>query len=374
LFAGGGTGGHLFPAIAIAEEIRRLKPEAEIAFVGTRGKIEASVVPARGYKFHTIWISGFRRKLTAENLLFPVKVVVALVQSFFLMRALKPNVVVGTGGYVCGPVLFAASLLGIPTLLQEQNSYPGATTRMLSSRVDEVHISFETTRRYLRRSANVKLSGNPTRHEVAQIVRERGAKFFGLDSTAKTLLVFGGSLGARSINNAILSISTELVQSGVQIIWQVGADDYERIVEQVQREGRQNQVKVYRFIEQMEYAYAVCDLAVCRAGATTVAELARDGVPSILIPYPFAAADHQTENAKAMVEAGAAIMIRDDELGSKLLIAVHDLLNDVGKRKQMAARALSLSRPDAAATLAQAVLRLVRSGYVGTGKRLQIQA
>jgi UDP-N-acetylglucosamine--N-acetylmuramyl-(pentapeptide) pyrophosphoryl-undecaprenol N-acetylglucosamine transferase len=372
LFAGGGTGGHLFPAIAIADEIRKLRPAVEIDFVGTRGKIEARVVPNRGYPFHTIWISGFRRKLTPANILFPVKVVVALVQSFFLIRKLHPDVVVGTGGYVCGPVVFVASLLGIPTLVQEQNSYPGVTTRLLSSRVNEVHISFESSRRHLKCVDNVRLSGNPTRSAIGGVSREAGAKLFGLDPKLSTLLVFGGSLGASSINMALMRICSDLAGSGIQIIWQVGPDDFERIRQQIEREGKQKYIKIHKFIEQMEHAYAACDLAVCRAGATTVAELARAGVPAVLVPYPFAAADHQTENARAMVDVGASVILRDHELGSGLLRVVQGLLNDSAKRKQMSDRALTMSKPDAAVTLAQAVLNLAKSEHAGTGKSLQI--
>ncbi len=372
LFAGGGTGGHLFPAIAIADEITKLNPTAAIAFVGTKGKIEARVVPDKGYRFYAIWISGFRRTLTAENILFPLKVVVALVQSFFLIKKVKPNVVVGTGGYVSGPVLYVASLLGVPTLVQEQNSYPGVTTRLLSSRVDEVHISFERSRKHLKRTDNVKLTGNPTRDAVGKISREEGARHFDLDPSKKTVLVFGGSLGASLINTAMLEAGTALASSNVQIIWQTGSDDLDGVKKQIKQGHQQERIKVYAFIEKMEYAYAACDLAVCRAGATTVAELARAGVPSILVPYPFAAADHQTENARAMVDSGASVMIRDNELKGDLLTSIKALLQDGTKLKKMSESAHGLSKPDAASTIAQAVMTLAKNYHDRTGKGLQI--
>ena len=360
VFAGGGTGGHLFPAIAIAGEIKRIKPEAEITFIGTQHKIEATVVPQHGYGFETIWVSGLRRRLSLENILFPVKIVVALVQSFFLIRRLKPNVVVGTGGYVCGPPLFIALLLRIPTLIQEQNSYPGITTRLMASRANEVHLSFNSSKGYLKRTDNVSISGNPTRADVGNTPREVGAAYFELSLAKPTLLVFGGSLGASSINNAVLGILSQLVAGGIQIVWQTGESDYQRIELEANRLANtfSGTVTVQKFIDKMEYAYAVCDLAVCRAGATTVAELSKAGVPSVLVPYPYAAADHQTGNARTMVEAGAAVMIKDTELGTVLLSTIRTLIADRARMRRMQENARRVGRPDAASVIARAVLNL----------------
>lgn len=362
LFAGGGTGGHLFPAVAVADEVKKIKPEAEITFVGTKGDISGRVAPIRGYKFVPIWIGGFKRRLTLETFLFPVKLVVSLMQSFLLMRRLKPTVVVGTGGYVCGPVAYMGSVLGIPTLIQEQNSYPGFTTRFLSSRVDQVHISFESSKRFFRQARNVQLSGNPTRATLGTIPRAEAASFFGIDVQKKTLLVFGGSLGASSINRAVLGILSGLMASGIQMIWQTGENDYDTIIASsgYQAEKERGTIRVFKFIERMEYAYSACDLALCRAGATTVAELTRAGVPSVLIPYPYATADHQMENAKAMVESGTAIVITDNALSGELLNTLQDLLADEERLKQMSERALAISKPKAAATIAQAVIGLAR--------------
>ncbi len=364
VLAGGGTGGHLFPGLAIADEIKRIYPEANITFIGTKEKIEARVVPQRGYNFVPIWISGFRRRFSWSNLLFPVKVVTALVQSFFLMKKLKPDVVVGTGGYVCGPPLYVASLLGIPTLIQEQNSYPGITTRKLASRVNEVHLTFENSKRYLQRLDNVKLSGNPTNAKLGTVSREDGAKHFSLTPSTKTLLVFGGSLGATSINNEIERILPELMKLNVQLIWQTGSLDFERSENTVQRMlggASTQQVKVLKFIENMECAYAAADFVVCRAGATTLAELTRVGLASILVPYPFAAADHQTENARAMVEANAAMMIKDSELKEKLFSTIQEFLADESRLKAMSEKAKSLGKPEAASTIADAVIALARA-------------
>lgn len=358
VFAGGGTGGHLYPAIAIADELRRRCPDAKITFVGTKGKIEARVVPATGYGFATIWVSGFRRTLSWSLLLFPIKMIVSVFQSLALLRRLRPSVVVGTGGYVSGPPVFAATVLGIPALLQEQNSYPGVTTRLLAGRVQEVHLTFEASRRFLRRTDNVRLSGNPVRSAVGGAGRAEAARFFGLQPSVTTLLVFGGSLGAATVNAAVRRHLRTLLDRGLQLIWQTGREDAAAAARAVRAEGAEERVKVSPFIEHMEFAFAAADLAVCRAGATTLAELALAGLPSVLVPYPYAAADHQTENARAMVQQGAALLCPDSEAGHRLGPMVLELVNDPGRLRSMAQQARSMARPDAAAVLADAVVRL----------------
>ncbi len=358
VIAGGGTGGHLYPALAIADEIRRRHPNADILFVGTRGKIESRVVPGRGYRFVTIWISGFRRRLSAETLLFPLKVAVALIQSALLVRRTKPDVVIGTGGYVCGPVVAAAQFLGKRTLIQEQNSVPGATTRMLAPRADEVCIAFEGSAAYLRRRDNVRLTGNPTRERIGNVSRSEGSRVFGLDPGMTTLLVFGGSRGASTINAAVAPLAQDLAAEGVQILWQTGREDFERI--RASCGGFSERIKMYPFIDSMEDAYAACDLAVCRSGASSIAELTRAGVPSVLIPYPHAAADHQTENARAVAAAGAGILLSDSDAGTLLGATVRRLLGDRVQLSAMGSAARLLGKPGAAADLADAVERLAQ--------------
>lgn len=360
LFAGGGTGGHLFPGLAIADEVKRRQPDASITFVGTKDRIEARVVPQRGYAFAHIWIGGLQRKLTLGNVLFPLKVVTALVQSFFLIKKLKPDVVVGTGGYVCGPPLYVASLLRIPTLIQEQNSYPGITTRWLAPRVSEVHLTFESSKRFLSRQDNVRVSGNPTSARLGTATRTEGATYFSLNPERTTMLVFGGSLGAHSINVAIARMLESIMKLHIQVIWQTGDADFERCTAALRPEWKDD-VRIQKFIEQMEYAYAAADFAICRAGASTLAELTRVGVPAILIPYPHAAADHQTENARAMVEADAAVMIRDNELGEKLLATLSKFHADASRLRAMKENAKRIGKPEAAARIADAVLRLAKA-------------
>jgi UDP-N-acetylglucosamine--N-acetylmuramyl-(pentapeptide) pyrophosphoryl-undecaprenol N-acetylglucosamine transferase len=362
-FAGGGTGGHLFPAIAIADAVRRVTPDAEILFIGTKGKIESQVVPSRGYRFVPIWISGFSRSLSFSTILFPVRVAVSVLQSVALMMKEKPGVVVGTGGYVCGPPVMAASLLGIPTLIQEQNSYPGATTRLLAKRVNEVHITFENTRRFLRRKDNVHLTGNPVRALVGTIARAGGAASLGLDPERTTLLVVGGSQGAVSINTAMLAIVPPLLAQGVQVIWLTGEREFARVQKQLGTPPVRGGLLLRPFLADMEQALAAADLVVCRSGASTLAELMCAGLPSILVPYPHAAADHQTENARAMVEAGAALVCADGDIGTRLETMIHELLGNATRRAAMGTAAKAMGKPGAAQTLANAALTLARSHH-----------
>jgi UDP-N-acetylglucosamine--N-acetylmuramyl-(pentapeptide) pyrophosphoryl-undecaprenol N-acetylglucosamine transferase len=355
LFAAGGTGGHLYPAIAIAEELRRLEPSAVIEFAGTKKKIEARVIPQKGYPFHPIWISGFSRRLRLDNLLFPVKVVVSLLQSFFLIRRLRPDIVIGTGGYVCGPVLFVASLSGIPTVVHESNSYPGVTTRMLAGRVTKVFTTFEITRSWLSASAKVDVVGNPTRAELSAATRSEGAAAFGLSPERPTLFVFGGSLGAASINSAMPAVVSLAVARGWQVIWQTGETD-KGSAAKVQHHA---DIKVMTYVDRMDLGYAAADLVVCRSGATTLAELTRLGKPAILVPYPYAAANHQELNADAMVAAGAAVMLKDAALQNELTGTVERLMNDNGARNDMAQKSLALGRPDAGAVIAHKLRSMI---------------
>jgi UDP-N-acetylglucosamine--N-acetylmuramyl-(pentapeptide) pyrophosphoryl-undecaprenol N-acetylglucosamine transferase len=355
LFAAGGTGGHLYPAIAIAEEIQKQRAGAKIEFVGTKDKIEARVVPERGFAFSTIWISGFHRRLTLDNLLFPVKVVVSMVQSFFLVRRLKPGVVVGTGGYVCGPILCAAVLSGIPTVAHESNSYPGITTRLLATRVTKLFLTFEITKQWLPKvqASKIELVGNPTRDSLGTVSRKEGREYFKLDSEKKTLLVFGGSLGAASINSVIEKVVPALNKNGIQIIWQTGNADFDRY-----KKMAGESVWVGKFIDKIEYAYAAADVVLCRSGATTLAELTRLGKPAILVPYPHAAAHHQELNARAMVDAGAAIMVKDSELENMTLPTVEEMFSHIAFLDAMGEKSLALGKPNAGREIAQKILEI----------------
>ena len=356
VFAGGGTGGHLYPAIAIAEALRAKHVGVEILFIGTANGLESRVVPAHGYPFEAIPVTGFRRQFSTENLLFAGRLAAAFIRSRGILKRFRPDAVVGTGGYVCGPPLLAASLLGVRTLVQEQNSYPGVTTRLLAHRVDEVHIAFEQSRKFLPRARLIRLSGNPVRRQIGTVGRADGAAALGLDPAEKTVLVFGGSQGAASLNAALQESLDGLLGAGLQVVWLTGRSAYEEIRTRW-GEGR-DRLRIYPYLERMEQGYAAADLALCRAGATTIAELTCAGVPSILVPYPHAAADHQTENAKSVAEAGAALLIPDGEIRRRLFLEVTGLMNDPERLAGMAARARARGFPHAAETLADAIVQL----------------
>ena len=355
IFAGGGTGGHLFPGVAVAEALLQLRPGSSVSFVGSHNRIEARVVPKLGYPFDPLWISGLRRSFSLSTVLLPFKLAVSLFQSWRILRRRRPDVVVGTGGFASGPLLYVAAKTGRPTLIHEQNEYPGITTRKLAGDVDEVHVTFASSERLLTQARRLVLSGNPVRLSLRRHDAGDARVHFGLHPSRRTLLVFGGSLGASAINRAMRALVPRLVREEYQLIWQTGARDHE----QYASFGAlyQGQVVVRSFIDEMDLAYSAADLVLCRAGATTLAELGVLGLPAILIPFPQAAADHQTHNARAVAEKGAAVMLRDDELG-RLADTMFPLLDDDAALAGMADAAQALGRPRAAFEIAEAVIRL----------------
>lgn len=347
LFAAGGTGGHLYPAVAVAEEIKKIKPESEILFVGTKDRIEGRVIPKLGYKFKSIWIKGFARKFNWSNLLFPFRLLISMFQSLVISMKFKPKVAIGTGGYVAGPSIWAASVMGAKIILMESNSYPGITTRLLEHYADEVHLSFDISKKYLRRQNILKVTGNPVRENLGTINKAEAKKNFGLDENKRTILVLGGSLGASSINNAIEKSLNTVIENNLQMIWQTGKNYYGRY-----KKLNFAAVKIFDFLEDMNKAYSACDLLVARAGATTIAELTVLGLPAILIPSPNVAENHQYHNAKALVDKIAALMIQDDELNSKLLETILSVINDSKKLEELSFNAKSLAKPNAAREIA----------------------
>lgn len=351
LFAGGGTGGHLYPAIAVADEIKRLKPESEIIFVGTKSKIEGRVVPKLGYGFKSIWIKGFARKFNLENLLFPVKLFVSLIQSLIISFRFKPLVAIGSGGYVAGPAIWGASVLGAKVILMESNSYPGVTTRLLERYADEVHISFDNSRKYLRKPDKIRLTGNPVRSELGTSTKAEAKKFYGLDENKITILVLGGSLGAASINNSIAGCIEELEIKSLQIIWQTGKNYYHSY-----KNINLDSVIILDFIEDMNKAYSACDLLVARAGATTIAELTVLGIPSILIPSPHVAENHQYYNAKSLADNNAAVLIKDSEVNSVLKDKILEVIGNEILLKSLSENAKRISKPNAANVIAKSAI------------------
>jgi UDP-N-acetylglucosamine--N-acetylmuramyl-(pentapeptide) pyrophosphoryl-undecaprenol N-acetylglucosamine transferase len=357
VFAGGGTGGHLFPAIAIAERLIE-RGNADLMFVGTKNKIEARVVPQLGYKFRTIWIGGFSRKFRLSNLLLPLKIFVSIFQSLKLLLKFKPQVVVGTGGYVSGPVCAAAVMTRTPIVLQEHNSYPGVMTRMFAPFAREIHIAFESSKKYFGKRSNLHLTGSPIRN-MQKVRREDALKFFGLGTGRKTLLVTGGSLGAVRLNSALLEVVGELMDRNCQLIWQTGSVDYERVKDSFKVNCSESQnIKIVKFVDRIEFAYLAADIAVCRGGATTIAELIYFNLPALILPYPYAAANHQVENTRALVEAGAAVMVLESEMKEKFKRELMNLLDNPDEIASMRKKMKTLQHHDAAAAIAESVLKI----------------
>ena len=352
LLAGGGTGGHLFPAIAVAEQIKELKPEAEILFMGTKNKIEGRLVPQLGYNFKSIWIKGISRKFTLENLLFPVKLIVSAIQSLIINFRFQPAVAIGSGGYVAGPSIWGASIIGAKIILIEQNSYPGLTTRLLEKYADEIHISFEDSKKYLRNLDIVKLTGNPVRKNLGFASKEDATNKFELNTNKKTILVLGGSLGARSINNAVSSIVKKIDEQNLQLIWQTGKIYFKQF-----NVYRSKNIKVLQFIDDMNLAYAAADLVVARAGATTIAELLYLGKPAVLVPSPNVAENHQYINAKALADKNAVILLEDKNLNSELLSTIMEIITNELKLKDLSRNTLALANPDAAKVIAESAVK-----------------
>ena len=353
LFAGGGTGGHLFPAIAVAEQIKEMKPEAEIMFVGTKDRIEGKTIPKLGYGFKSIWVKGFSRKFTLKNLLFPLRLFVSAVQSLFINASFNPNVAIGSGGYVAGPAIWGASVLGAKVILLEQNSYPGVTTRLLEKHADEIHISFEDSKKYLKKKKILLTTGNPVRKNLGTIDKVKALTSFGFSAEKKTLLILGGSLGARSINKAAGNVVNKLSDEGLQVIWQTGKNYYEDY-----KHFNSKSIKVFDFIEDMNYAYSATNLILARAGATTIAEILVLGIPSILVPSPNVAENHQYYNAKSLSDEGAAILIEDKEIDLKIFNVVTVTINSDEKLTELKKNALLLAKPEAAKIIAKSAIKL----------------
>lgn len=357
LIAGGGTGGHVYPGIAVAEELRRLHPDTEVLFVGGRRGVEAHAVPEAGFRIRFVRTRGFPRRAWWR---WPVAVlanVVGLVQSLWVVMSERPDVVLGTGGYVSGPISMAAVLLGRPLLLQEQNSIPGLANRWLARVADEVHLSFTEARAYFRRKDNLKVTGNPVRSFILEGDRPTALKEFGLADGRPTVFVFGGSRGAHRINEAAIDAMRRLKgRVDVQFILQTGGEDFEWARGVV--ESEQLPARVVPYLRQIHLAYAVADLVVCRSGAMTLAEIAACGTPAILVPYPHAAHNHQEVNARNLVERGAASLVLDRELsGERLAKELAHLLSDRQALRRMSAHARTFARLDAAERLARSLER-----------------
>lgn len=361
IISGGGTGGHIFPAISIANSIKKIYPETEILFVGAKGKIEMEKVPEAGYKIEGLTIAGFQRKLTFKNVTFFFKLISSLLKARKIVRRFKPDVVVGVGGYASGPLLYMASKRKIPALIQEQNSYPGITNKLLAKVAQKICVAYENMERFFQKD-KIILTGNPVRSDIiSNTNREDAYSHFGLSSDRKTILVVGGSLGAGTVNKSIMNSFDTICNGEFQLIWQTGKFYYDDIISKLGGEAalkKYNNVKVTKFISRMDYAFEAADVIISRAGAGTISELCIVGKPIILVPSPNVAEDHQTCNAMALVEKDAAIMVRDKNAEEELVKEAHDLLKDEEKQKELSANIKKLALPDSSDVIAKEVMKM----------------
>jgi UDP-N-acetylglucosamine--N-acetylmuramyl-(pentapeptide) pyrophosphoryl-undecaprenol N-acetylglucosamine transferase len=357
ILSGGGTGGHIYPAIAIANELKKRYPNAEILFVGASDKMEMQKVPQAGYAIEGLWIAGLQRKITLQNMLFPFKLISSLWKSRSILKRFKPDVVVGTGGFASGPLLQMANSLHIPTVIQEQNSYPGITNKLLSKKANAICVAYENLERFFP-AEKIVFTGNPVRDDLLTVAskREEGLSYFKLDSSKKTLLILGGSLGARRVNQLVAKELDFILNSGTQVFWQCG----KLYFEEYQHFNSKANVQVTAFIDRMDLIYAAADFVISRAGASSVSELCLVGKPTLFIPSPNVAEDHQTKNAKAIVEKDGAILLRESELDEQFETVFTDLITNESKQHKLASNIKKLAKSNATTDIVDTILKLIK--------------
>ncbi|GAB3564492.1 undecaprenyldiphospho-muramoylpentapeptide beta-N-acetylglucosaminyltransferase [Spirosoma luteolum] len=359
IISGGGTGGHIYPAIAIANELKAIDPHTDVLFVGAEGKMEMEKVPRAGYPIIGLPVVGIQRSLTPANLLFPVKLARSLMRAQAIVREFRPDVAVGVGGYASGPLLLAATMKGIPTLIQEQNSYAGLTNKVLARWARRICVAYPGMDAFFP-ADKIRLTGNPVRSDIQHADRQidAGRQLFGLAADRPTLLVIGGSQGARTINESMEAGLEQLVAAGIQVVWQTGPGFIDRARQAVARLGTPL-IHPFDFIYEMDKAYAVADAVVSRAGALSVSELCLVGRPAILVPFPQAAEDHQTKNALSLVDRQAALLVRDQAARQELVPAALALLQNKPQQQQLRTEILTFAKPNAARDIANEVRNLI---------------
>lgn len=357
ILSGGGTGGHIYPAVSIANELKVSYPEAKFLFVGAKDRMEMEKVPQSGYDIKGLWISGIQRKLTLKNLSFPFKLISSLWNAHKIIKKFKPSIVIGTGGFASGPTLFMANRKGIKTLIQEQNSYPGITNKLLSKKADKICVAYDGLERFFPSKKIIK-TGNPVRQDLLTIEgkKEEAKAHFKLDIDKKTLVIIGGSLGARAVNNLIEKHIKWLVSNKVQVIWQTGKLYYDEFKKYDELEG----VKTYAFLNRMDLTYAAADFLISRAGASSISELCIVGKPVIFIPSPNVAEDHQTKNALAVVTKDAALLLKQSEL-NMFQTMFSELLNDEQLQKKLSDNIKKLALPNATKNIVKEIEKLLIS-------------
>lgn len=356
ILSGGGTGGHIYPAIAIANELKFRFPDAEFLFVGAKNKMEMQKVPQAGYFIEGLWIAGLQRRLTLDNLLFPVKLFSSLVKAKAIIRTFKPNVVIGTGGFASGPLLQVANSLGIPTLIQEQNSYPGITNKLLSKKAHSICVAYENLEQFFPKD-KISVTGNPVRQDLIGIEnkREDGLQQYQLDSSKKTLLVLGGSLGSRRINQLLAKELSSILSKNIQVIWQCGSFYFE----EYKSYNTHKNTQVVSYIDRMDLVYAAADFVISRAGASSVSELCLVGKPVVFIPSPNVAEDHQTKNANAIVSKKGALLIKESELDDKFEAVFTELLTNEKLQTELSNNIKLLAKPNATKDIVAQIIQLI---------------
>jgi UDP-N-acetylglucosamine--N-acetylmuramyl-(pentapeptide) pyrophosphoryl-undecaprenol N-acetylglucosamine transferase len=356
ILSGGGTGGHIYPAIAIANELKRRHPDAEFLFVGAKDRMEMEKVPQAGYKIEGLWITGIQRKLTLKNLLFPIKLISSLMKANSIVSKFKPHAVIGTGGFASGPLLKMATVKGVPCVLQEQNSFAGITNKLLKDKVEKICVAYDGMEQFFPNDKIVK-TGNPVRSDLVELkaTKSEALAFFELNADKKNLLVLGGSLGARRINQLVADHLAYFEELGLQVIWQCGKGYYETY-----KANQSETIKVHAFLNTMDKAYVAADFIISRAGAGAVSELCLVGKPTFFIPSPVVAEDHQTKNALSLVGHNAAIMIRENDLDEKFKMEFEAVFNSPEKQKELSKNSKALALPNATADICDEIEKLLK--------------
>lgn len=349
VISGGGTGGHIFPAIAIADALKRRYPQAEILFIGAKDRMEMDRVPKAGYPIEGLWISGFKRELSIDNLSFPFKLISSMCKARKILKRFRPDVVIGVGGFASGPTMKTAASMRIPIVIQEQNSFPGVTNKIVAKKAEKICVAYDNMDKWFPED-RIVLTGNPLRNNIKPLdgKRSEGVEFFGLNPDKKVILLVGGSQGALGINKGISAKLDAFVGNDCQMIWQTGKHYYDRAVKEVEEKGLQDRIKCTVFIDRMDLAYAAADVVISRAGAMSISELSLLNKAVVFVPLPTAAEDHQTKNAQRLVDADAAMIVKNNETEEKLLHVVFELLDDEDRQNKMRENILKFAKPDAA--------------------------
>ena len=365
IISGGGTGGHIYPPIPIAHALQSLHPDPQVIFVGAQGRMEMQKVPEAGYKIIGLWISGIQRKLTVDNLAFPFKVISSLRKASKIIANFRPDAVVGVGGFASGPLVYAASRKKIPSLLQEQNSYAGLTNKILAGKVDRICVAHDGMEKFFP-GEKIVFTGNPVRKDIVSLAaqglqhkRQEAFDFFDLDPEKKTILVVGGSLGARTLNDSMLAGISRLVAQGAQLIWQCGKFYHQEMSEKLSVMTDTSGIRLHEFLSRMDLAYAAADVVISRAGALAISELALVRKPTVFVPSPNVAEDHQRKNAESLVRQDAALMVTDAQALAQLIGGALSLLQDEQQQRTLSENMKKIARPNAAEHIAQEVLSLI---------------